>query len=319
MLLILAGVTIATLVGDNGILNQAQKAKEETEIVTREEQRKMAMYEATMNTENTKYIDLKTKKEVLVPSGFAVSQVEGENTIEDGLVIIDSSGNEFVWIPVNKENFDTEFIRYEGYAAGRLQNFLNKTEEADKNGNNKIVQESETTKKEAIDMYESIENYEGFYIGRYETGKDNDGNVVIQRNVSVYNKVKWGNDNSDDSGGAVEKARDFKNGKAYCNSVVSTLIYGVEWDATMNFIDSNYKTNNCNADSYVVNGKGKGWYYDNSNYQPQKTGTNLFDNNGNIVNKMKNIYDLGGNVFERTMEISSETLNRIVRRWLLWE
>ena len=31
VLLILAGVTIATLTGDNGILNQAGKAKEQTE------------------------------------------------------------------------------------------------------------------------------------------------------------------------------------------------------------------------------------------------------------------------------------------------
>ena len=32
-----------------------------------------------------------TEKTVEIPAGFAVSQVEGENTIEDGLVIIDKN------------------------------------------------------------------------------------------------------------------------------------------------------------------------------------------------------------------------------------
>ncbi len=42
ILLILAGVTIATLTGENGILTKAQKAKEQTEIASQEEQRKLA-------------------------------------------------------------------------------------------------------------------------------------------------------------------------------------------------------------------------------------------------------------------------------------
>ena len=66
----------------------------------------MAVAEAATHLENTIYVDPKTKKEIQIPSGFAVSQVEGENTVEDGLVIIDSDGNEFVWVPVNKEKFN---------------------------------------------------------------------------------------------------------------------------------------------------------------------------------------------------------------------
>ncbi len=42
VLLILAGVTIATLTEENGILTKAQKAKEQTEIALQEEQRKLA-------------------------------------------------------------------------------------------------------------------------------------------------------------------------------------------------------------------------------------------------------------------------------------
>ena len=56
-----------------------------------------------MNTKETTHTDDSTgdEKTVTIPAGFAVSQVEGENMIADGLVIIDQNGNEFVWVPVN--------------------------------------------------------------------------------------------------------------------------------------------------------------------------------------------------------------------------
>ncbi len=43
VLLILAGVSIAILTGQNGILNQAQKAKEQTEYKSAEEKVKLAI------------------------------------------------------------------------------------------------------------------------------------------------------------------------------------------------------------------------------------------------------------------------------------
>ena len=45
-----------------------------------------------------------------------------------------------------------------------------------------------------------------------------------------------------------------------------TLMYGVQWDAALNFIDPNYITNAtigtpaCSKDSYVRDSAGKGWY-----------------------------------------------------------
>jgi hypothetical protein len=39
-----------------------------------------------------------------IPYGFKVSEKYDEQTIQDGLVVIDSYGNEFVWIPVNDIN-----------------------------------------------------------------------------------------------------------------------------------------------------------------------------------------------------------------------
>lgn len=100
VLLILAGTTTTMLVGKNGILNQANKAKIETQKANEDELRKLAMLEATMNLENKLYTDKKGDT-VTIPAGFAVSHVEGENIIDEGLVIIDKEGNEFVYVPVS--------------------------------------------------------------------------------------------------------------------------------------------------------------------------------------------------------------------------
>ena len=83
VLLILAGVSISTLTGENGILTKATEAKQETEKVSEKEQRQLAMLEASMNTENTIF------EGVTIPAGFAPTRMEGESTIEEGLVIID--------------------------------------------------------------------------------------------------------------------------------------------------------------------------------------------------------------------------------------
>ena len=49
VLLILAGVTIATLTGDNGILTKASEAKEETVIAQEKEQVKIAYNSIRIN------------------------------------------------------------------------------------------------------------------------------------------------------------------------------------------------------------------------------------------------------------------------------
>ena len=52
VLLILAGISINTLIGDNGIFKQAAKAKEVTEKASIDEQKQLTMLNAIMQTEN---------------------------------------------------------------------------------------------------------------------------------------------------------------------------------------------------------------------------------------------------------------------------
>ena len=96
VILILAGISISMLTGQNGILNRAANAKEKTEIASIDEQRKLAQAEALMNTEKTTY------KGLTLPEGFAPTKIEGEDSIDEGLVITDGYGNEYVWVEVPK-------------------------------------------------------------------------------------------------------------------------------------------------------------------------------------------------------------------------
>ena len=106
--------------------------------------------------------------------------------------------------------------------------------------------------------------------------------------------------------GAVAKSKGMYTDKSKYD-VTSTLIYGVQWDAIMAWIDPNYKTSSCKEDSYVRDSTGKGNYEENEDdaNNPAKCGSS--DNY-----RIKNIYDLAGNVYEWTMEAYS-TNARVIR------
>lgn len=61
---------------------------------------------------DTKYKD-KNGDTAIIPKGFAVSPRNGENTIKNGLVVIDKNLNEFVFVPVNKNSFLDEDYKEE--------------------------------------------------------------------------------------------------------------------------------------------------------------------------------------------------------------
>lgn len=273
-------------------------------------------------TKTTQYIDPEGKI-AYIPAGFRVSLAEGSNLIKNGLVITDkidednnSIGNEFIWIPIDTNTVGTNFKRTEGYSNNVLQNILDNCAEAGSNGTNPKIIESDTTKAEAKAMYASVKEKGGFYVGRYEAGKDDAGNVICKKGVTVYNNIPWSESNSMsmDTAGAVQKAREFANQQGY-TSAKSTLCYGVQWDATLNFIDSNYLTNqldnqsNCTENSYVRNSTGKGNYQEEQNTNNWKG--SLAKTGQAEQYAIKNIYDMAGNVAEWTMENDEET--RIVR------
>ena len=233
----------------------------------------------------------------VIPEGFAI--VPGCDDVSEGLVISDNegdteldssnivaNGNQFVWVPVtNIDNFKT----IEGYYNGSLDTKLSNCSEPFVNGYS-------TEEEEYNAMRQSVEEKQGFYIGRYEAGKDTEGNLVVKKNAPVYNNVIWGTNMRDITGGAVELSKNFTDGKTYQEKVTSTLCYGAQWDATMQFFDSNYLTGTCEENSYVRNSTDKGNY-----------SGNILNTGSNENYKVKNIYDMAGNVFECTMEANSDS------------
>lgn len=102
VLLILAGVSIAMLTGNNGILNQAKLAKENTEVAAEKEKadlentnryineqiEKITPGDRVTTTKKNNYTDNNGEK-ATIPAGFTVSKIEEEQNIATGLVIYD--------------------------------------------------------------------------------------------------------------------------------------------------------------------------------------------------------------------------------------
>ena len=225
-------------------------------------------------------------------------------------------GNQFVWVPVE---VDEDFKTYEGYWNDNKDSKLENCEEPYSGGY--------ATEKDEYDAMEaSVWKYNGFYVGRYEAGVEEgprvegdgiDDEVVIKQGKNVYNYVNWSdseNDMTNETGGAVELSKNFDDERGY-TSVTSTLIYGVQWDAIMAWIDPVYKTGNCAEDSFVRDSTGKGNYNEEENANPWKNSVTVTGASADYA--VKNIYDLAGNCWEWTME-SCDTDNRIVRGRQLW-
>ena len=100
VLLILAGVTIAALSGDNGILTRAKEAKEKTELAQKEEEKTLSNMEDilnnTINFNNLNIAD--TNPAGALPANSTVI----ESNASKGIVIKDKNNNEWVWIEVPK-------------------------------------------------------------------------------------------------------------------------------------------------------------------------------------------------------------------------
>ena len=330
VLLILAGVSIAMLTGQNGILTQAQKAKEKTEQAKEDELRKLTAIEAATYLEEYEYED-PSGETITIPAQCAVSQVEGENTLEDGLVIIDKNGNEWVWIVVPKSV--TASCTTDEEIKNALINYA--TDYREENYSDTWydgcgLEEEEYANKYST-MLQSVKANGGFYIGKYEVGiKEDiyrdygtdyetehtlDETPVIQPNKYPYNWVRCSQ--------AEELAEGLATGEK-----TSTLMFGIQWDLVLTYLEhkgisaSDLKTNSGSWGNYsdVQFPVAEGNKYAILNQSTSELGSwNIVQKNytkpdsetENMVllltksaerNSKMNIYDLAGNLAEWTLE-----------------
>ncbi len=333
VLLILAGVSIATLTGENGILTRANEAKENTEQAEENELRKLTQAEAATYLEEHEYTDV-SGETVTIPAKCAVSLVEGENTLEDGLVIIDANGNEWVWIEVPEsvtvgsvtdDEIESALISYA--TLYRDSSYLDTWYEG-------CGLEEQEYADRYSEMLQSIKANNGFFVGRYEVGsfdnpvsaEDTTRKAVIQKGAYPYNYV------------TCSQAEDLAEGLA-TEGHTSTLMFGIQWDLVLKYLetkgvpiselknDSGLWGNYMDVEFPVEQGNQYSIYNDSTLGKwaivPENYTKPSFDTDGNGVllstgaterNSKMNIYDLAGNVNEWTLEKSSNNSRPCTRR-----
>ena len=134
-------------------------------------------------------------------------------------------------------------------------------------------------------MIVSILKYKGFYVARYEAGLDENKNIVFKNASVAENKVTTadaGNSETNRWYGLYKKIKTFTNDS---DKVVSSMIWGSQYDAMMNWM--------------AKTGKTVGSADDKKRNNTTITGGEKPD----IIN---NIYDLYGCHFEWTLEACSD-------------
>ena len=225
---------------------------------------------------------------VPIPKGFVASSARGENKKDTGLVIYEGTENvtdtnvedakrtrnQYVWVPVGDFS---KFVRDQSYSnvlgTGYWEVVLDTATNmplATQDTNYMTA----TTLAEVQAMYESVKEYKGFYIARYEAGIDKqktsyngalETNVYSMMGKIPYTYILWTKSNSmaEDTNGAVEVARRMYPESNTNYGVVSTLTYGVQWDRTLAWwLEVEAKDGNGNVVTSVTDSTSYGNYAD---------------------------------------------------------
>ena len=345
VLLLLAGISIQMLSGNNGILSRAAEAKEKTEQGQRQEIKKIAAMEAATNIEDTIF------QGVTIPAGYAPTKIEGESSLDEGLVITDAYGNEFVWIEVPKSVTASATTDDEIYTA--LRNYC----ATDTSGNALITstewvsdtwyegcgldQDEYNTIKST--MLNSLKNNGGFYIGKYETG------IESTYRTSAKGEEYWNNDEEyPTTETAVIKPNAYPYNYVTCsqaenlakgfgtNGRTASLLFGIQWDLVIKFLSvkgeatnlltsnsttwGNYSDNDSTngtfsiTSEYAMSSSDYGESFSAISKDTVKSGIMLLTTGASTGLAKQNIYNLAGNVMELTLERASSSYEPCVVR-----
>ena len=389
VLLILAGVSIAMLTGDNGILTKSTEAKQTNEQKSAEEQVKLAImgsygqdgkidlgelkdnlnkipgitgvpdaitdFPIEVTVDGQKVEINKTGETVTavaktgttpstpqpgtvmeyaiqaMPSG---ASIKAGTTEETGIVMIDSKGNEWVWVEVpstvfsvdttatNHDAIKADLIAYAtDYREGKTGQGCNWTDEW-YSGCGIASPEEYTTKYQT--MLSSIYENKGFYIARYEAGIEGS-----DTNISLARKERTAI--TSDSPEAVSKKDMIPYNYVYCSDAqqlasgmatggkTSSLLFGIQWDLTCKFLEektdltlADIKTNsegwgNYSGKTFTINSANAKKYSTWGAISGEKTGNVLLTTGATEYTNRMNIYDFAGNELEWTLEKTTST------------
>ena len=280
--------------------------------------------------EDTIYEDPESNKEAVIPKGFEVSEDPTEQKIDTGLVVIAPDGSEFVWVPVDKETLCVDGVENKEVAEissgtdyrGVLYNFSGTTSSkieysddgyrepayltdptyADANPEyNTIGLTPATLQEEYNAIIGSIKTKGGFYIGRYESSLSDSTKTVAATTGNIQSKRDVMPTGADNTGtnmwyGLYAKQKEYATviNSSYQTNIKSAMIYGSMYDAVMNW--ALYGADKTDASKVTAK---------STNHGPEYTGALGTD-------KIKNIFDLGNNLFEWTAE-ACDTYGRVRR------
>lgn len=325
VLLILAGVSLNLVLGENGIISKAREASTKTVQAQQNSEIEMNLLEQEL-ANATKEPD--PAEGVKIPTGFyyvggtKTSGIVISDNVNDkdkyknkAVVGTDLLGNQYVWIPCTTDSTSSK-LQYARTEWGV---------EADGDDNSRAIKDELTltdasvtysnadtanginadVSKEIVAQIKaekaSVAQYGGYYIGRYEVGKNSD-TAVVKYNQTPYASITWST--------AYGLAK-----KIITNSEVNSyLCSSYAWDTAVNFIQ-----NNSTAKNYATSIEGF-----NGNWNPQAVkdpsgnvikpaGTSQQLNTG-LTTQFCNIFDMGGNEAEFTTELNPGTSGTVVVR-----
>ena len=245
---------------------------------------------------------------VTVPTGFKISQ-DSATAAENGIVIEDKDGNQFVWIPAKTGTGLTIKLANGGTAKMVYQ----RTNFGMQLGNYTDYSESMPSDEET-----SVNKNGGYYIGRYESGDkestvsktmrgegaSQSNTLTIKKNQVPYNLISVPN--------AKNLAENMDTVQGYKNAITK-LVSSYAWDTALNFIQ--IKNND-----YATNSE-EGNYIDIKFNYIDINGNNLTKNQDSFdiiptgqTTPVSNIYDMGGNLYEFTSENNSSSSGPYVNR-----
>ena len=287
-----------------------------------------------INGGSTTVVNKKTTNPYL-PEGFTKV---GGTSLSNGYTIQDSKGNQYVWVevPMTDEVYPTAGLNIKDFTTEEytaietdLHTYTNDyrklgyVDEYYSDAAIGLTSEQYTALKQK--MLKSVYQNGGFYIGKYETGIENEPKTsgssstaptetpVIKQNAYPYNYVTCSQ--------AQTLASNMESG-----NYTSSLMFGVQWDLVLKYLETkgtaqaDLKTNSTNWGNYynnpwnITNTDSKYGIYNNGmNWTSGAYGKKdsdksvLLSTGASETFSKQGIYDLAGNVWEWTLEYTADS------------
>ena len=256
VLLILAGVSLSLVLGENGLINKAKEGRDKYAEATKNEQSELNKVDEWLEENiggstgggGSQNLPSTGETKPYLP-GDDFHQVPGTD-LDNGLVIEDGIGNQYVWIEVPKKaevyptaGLDITNFTEEEYT--KIENDLHTytdyyrdgtsytdTYYADTKNTGWFASETEyNTLKQK--MLKSVYQNGGFWIGRYEAGIETNRTAEGEATVTPVSKADQYPYNYVTRTQAHVLAKKVNSG-----NYTSSLMFGVQWDLVLKFLET---------------------------------------------------------------------------------